>query len=96
MGAVGDDLALVEDEDLRCVADRGKTVGDDQHGFADDQLLERELDGGFALAVEGAGGFVEDEDRGVAEEGAGEGEALLLAAGEPGAALADDGGVAVG
>jgi len=51
---------------------------DDQDGFADDEFLERELDRGLAVAVEGAGRLVEDENGGVAEEGAGEGDALLL------------------
>ena len=89
-----DDVAVIENDDRRGVADRGKTVRDDQDGFADDQLLERELDGGLAVAVEGAGGFVEDEDRGVPQESAGQGEALLLSAGEAGAAFADEGVVA--
>ena len=91
-----DDFAVIENDDRRGVADRGKTVRDDQDGFADDELLERELDGGLAVAVEGAGGLVEDENGGVAEEGAGEGEALFLSARETRAAFADEGFVASG
>src|SRR5690606_23966727 len=50
----------------------------------------------FALAVEGAGGFVEDEDGRVLEKGAGDGDALALSAGKAGSAFADEGLVAVG
>ena len=96
MWAGRDDVAVIENDDRRGVADRGKTVRDDQDGFADDELLERELDGGLAVAVEGAGGLVEDEDGGVAEEGAGEGEALFLSARETCAAFADEGFVPSG
>ena len=54
------------------------------------------LHGALGLGVQGAGRLVEDQDRRVAQDGAGDGEALLLAAGEAVAALADDGVVAVG
>jgi len=40
------------------------------------------LDELLAFGVEVAGGFVEDEDLRLGEDGAGDGEALLLAAGE--------------
>ena len=43
---------------------------------------------GLGLGVESGGGFVEEEDGGVADEGAGDGDALSLAHGEGGAALA--------
>ena len=59
------------------------------------ELDQRLLDGALGLGVEGRGGFVEDEDRRVLDEHAGDGEALLLAAGELDAALADDGVEAV-
>ena len=49
----------------------------------------------FGFRVQGRGGFVEEEDFGVAQEGAGDGDALLLAAREHAAFAADDGGEAV-
>jgi hypothetical protein len=49
------------------------------------------VDESFGLGVEGRGGFVEDQDVGVLEQGAGDGDALLLAAGELGAAGAGGG-----
>ena len=53
------------------------------------------LDEALALVIEGGGGLVEDEERGIAKDGAGDGEALPLAAGEEGATLADAGVVAL-
>ena len=89
------DLPLVEHEDHRRVADGAEAVRDDQHGPAGDEQAERILHRGLALGVERAGGLVEDEDRRGAQEGAGDGDALLLAAGEQGAAFTDDGVVAL-
>lgn len=96
VGSAGDDAALIEDEDHRGVADGGKAMGDDEYSFAAHEVLEGRLHGGLTVAVESRGGFVEDEDGGVAQEGAGEGETLALSAGERGAALADDGLITVG
>jgi hypothetical protein len=59
------------------------------------RLIKRLLDNLFTFAVQGAGGFVEQEDARVAEKGAGDGESLFLAAGEEGAFGADDGGETV-
>ena len=58
--------------------------------------VERALDAGLGLHVERAGRLVEDQDRRVLEDGAGDGDALALAARQRGAALADDEGVAAG
>jgi hypothetical protein len=43
----------------------------------------------FALGVESAGGFVEDQNRSVFENGAGDAEALFFAAAEAAATMAD-------
>ena len=59
-------------------------------------VVERLLDRRLGAAVERAGRLVEDQDRRVLEQGAGDGDALLLAAGELEAALADHRLVAVG
>jgi hypothetical protein len=50
----------------------------------------------FGRGVECRGRFVEEQDLWVAEEGAGDGDALFLAAGEGGAFCSDDGVVALG
>ena len=86
-----DDEAAFDDEDLVGAADGGEAVGDDEGGAADHELVEAGLNHGLGLGIERAGGFVEDEDAGLGEQGAGDGEALALAAGELDATLADDG-----
>ena len=58
--------------------------------------VERRLDLALGVDVERRGRLVEDQDRRRLEDGAGDGDALLLAAGEFQAALADLGLVAVG
>ena len=54
------------------------------------------MDALLGFRVDIARRFVEDENGGVAQEGAGERDALALAAGEGGAAFADDGVVTLG
>ncbi len=90
------DAASVEDQDPVGADHAREPVGADQRGPALHQAVERRLDGGLALRVDGRERLVEDEDRRVTEERAGDGDALALAAGEPHAPLADDGRVAVG
>ena len=57
--------------------------------------LHRLLHRALALGVERAGRLVEEEHRGVAQDGAGDGQPLALAAGQHHAALADVGVVAL-
>ena len=52
--------------------------------------LQRPLDRGLGLVVDGGGRLVEDQDRRVFEQRARDGQPLALAAGELLAALADD------
>ena len=61
-----------------------------------DELLQHLVDQLLALQVDLAGGFVEDQDRRVAEDRPGQGDPLPLAAGEAAAHRADDRVVAVG
>ena len=75
--------------------DRAEAVRDGDGGSALGGSIESSLDDLLGLGVEGRGGFVEEEDLGVAKEGAGDGDALLLAAGEHAAFAADDGVEAV-
>ena len=71
-------------------------MGDNEGGAPRPQPVERPLDPGFRFRVERAGGFVEDQDRCVLEDGPRDGDALAFAAGERGTALADDEPVAAG
>lgn len=88
--------AAVQDDDLVRVADGGEAVRDGEGGAAGRERVDRFLHGVFRTGVERAGRLVEDQDRRVAQDRAGDGEALLLAAREAVAALADEGVVAVG
>ena len=56
---------------------------------------QRTMDGFLDVNIDGAGGVVEHEDARVGEEGAGDGDALALAARQVVTTLADDGVVAV-
>ncbi len=96
MGAALDDHALVEHENLIGVNDSRKAVGDDQRGAVFRHPIERVLDILLGVAVEGGGRLVEEQDRWGLEDGAGNGDALLLAAGKFQAALTDFGLVAFG
>ena len=51
---------------------------DNEGGAALAQHIERTLDLAFGLGVERAGGFVEDQDRRILEDGTGDGEALTF------------------
>ena len=59
-------------------------------GRGGDGTLDLVLGGG----VDGAGGIIQDQDARVGQEGACDGQALALSAGEGDAALADDGLIA--
>ena len=83
------DPARIQHNDAGGIADRAEPMGDGNDGAAGGQAFEGLLDETFALIVECGGRLVEDQDRGIAEDGAGERQALALAPGEGCAALAD-------
>jgi hypothetical protein len=91
-----DDAAVVDDEDLVGLADRREAVGDHERRAAGERRLERQLHGDLGLRVEVGGGLVEHDDVGRLEQQPGDGDALLLAARQPVAAVADHGVEAVG
>ena len=69
-------------------------MSDGDHGLALHEAVQALLDGGFHLAVQRAGGFVEQQNGGVFEHHARNGYALALAARELDAALAHLGVIA--
>ena len=91
-----DDAAAVEHHDLVGVADGRQPVGDRDRRPALGELVQRLLHRALGLGVQRARRLVEHQHRRVAQHRAGDRDALLLAAGEAVAALADDGVVAVG
>ncbi len=89
MGSLLADLAVDQHDDPVGVPDRGEAVGDHQRGPAFHQVLQRILNLDLRLRVEGGGRLVEDQDRGVLEDGAGDRDPLAFAAGELRPLLAD-------
>ena len=96
MRALFDDLAFVEDDDLVGLEDGVEAMGDGDDSSSLHQLAGGFFEQGFGFGVERGGGFVENQNRRVFEEGAGEGKALGLSAGEAGAAFADEGFIFLG
>jgi hypothetical protein len=96
VGAEFDDASLVENGDAVGVADGGDAVRDEDGGASAHEIAQVVENFVFGVGVDAGEGVVEDKDAGAAEDGAGDGGALLLAAGEGDAALAHRGVVAVG
>ena len=96
MTAALDDPAVFEHEDPVGRDDGRQPVRDHERRAADERVGERVLDGELRLGVEVRRRLVEDDDRGVLQQHARDGQALLLAARHPVPALADQGVVAVG
>ncbi len=80
---------VFQDQDLVGQAHGAQPLGDDKGGAPLHQPLQRQLDQPFGLGVDAGGGVVQDQDARVLEQGAGDGDALLLPAGEGDAPLAD-------
>ena len=95
MRAALDDHAVIEHENLVGADDGRKPVRDDERGAVARHAVELILDVPFGMAVERRGRFIEQQDRRRFEDGAGDGDALLFAAGKFQAALADLGLVAL-
>ena len=90
MLALLDDLAAIEHDDVVGMHDRGEAMGDDEAGALARHALERVLDLALGMAVERRSRLVEHENGRRLQNGAGDRHALLLAAGEFQAALADE------
>jgi hypothetical protein len=57
-------------------------MGNDDAASVAHKVVQSPLDDGFGFRVQGAGGFIEDEQGWVLEYGSGDGDALFLAARE--------------
>src|SRR5216683_5836107 len=90
------DPPLRENDDEIGVLHGREPVGDHEDGAMRHQPVDRFLHEALGFGVERAGGFVEDEDRWIAQQRAGNRDALPLPAAEPGAALAEQRSVAFG
>ncbi len=90
------DAPGVQDHEPVGVPEGGEAVRYREGGPPLHQPADGLLDLFLGLHVHGGGGLVQDQDLRVVEDGAGQGDALALPAGEPGAPLAHLGVVAVG
>ena len=70
-------------------ANGSQTMRDDQHGASLHQVGQRGLHQRLAFGVKGRGGLIENQNRRIFEDGAGNGQALALAAGKAEALFAD-------
>ena len=73
-----DDAAILENDDEIGIAHGAEAMGNDECGAAVHDGAEVLLDAALRFGVEGAGGFVEYEDRRIVVEGTGNGDALAL------------------
>ena len=85
-----DNLARLQNQNEVRVRDRLKVMSDHETGFGAHQTIQCLAHLRFALHVEACHRLVQDQDRGVADQRARDGDALLLAARKSGAAFADD------
>ena len=82
---------VVEAEDALDFAGDGEDiVGDEHDGHALAEFSEGFVEGGLDALVDIGGGFVEEEELGFGDEGAGDEDALALAAGEVGEGFVGD------
>ena len=95
MPAAGRDAAVVEHEDHVGVLHRGDALRDDDLRRVGDLRRERLADQRVGARVDGACRVVENQNLRVLQQGARDAQALLLAAGDVGAALFDVGVVAL-
>ena len=71
-GALGDDAAMFHDANMVSTGDGLGVVSNGEDGPAAGKLGECALDVRLTIRVGGGGGFIEDEDRGVGKESAGD------------------------
>ena len=85
-GAVGDEMATVDDGDVRAEAldDLEDVRGEEDGGAAGDHALKHGLEGAGGDGVDAFEGLVEEEDFGAVDDGSGEGKFLLHAVREVG------------
>src|SRR6266498_2048174 len=57
-----DNLAVLDDDDVICIANRGQAMSNDKTGSTFHQTQQCFLDARFGACVHAGGGFVEDEN----------------------------------
>ena len=95
MRAEAVDAALVQNKDAVGVLHAGNTLGNDDLRRIRDLLAQGLANARVRRGIDRAGRIVEDEDLRLFQQGAGNAQALLLPAGDIGAALLDVGLIAL-
>lgn len=96
MGALLDDVTVVEDDDLVGIADGTEAVGNDEGGASLHDGVHTSLYQLFGTGVDTGGRLVEDQDGGIGNGSTGNGKELALALAEVATVSAEHGMVAVG
>src|ERR1039458_1229171 len=96
MGAAFHDPPVLHDDDPVGQVQSRTPVSDEQRRPPGHNRAEGVMYRLFDLGIDGAGGIIEDQDAGVVEDRAGQGDTLTLPSRESEASLADDGVVAAG
>ena len=89
MRSLSDDTTGLDEGDLVGKGDRRRSRGDDDRRGLREVALEVVEDLAFSAGIEGARRVVEEQHARLADEGAGEGDALSLPAGQADTALTD-------
>ena len=73
---------LTHADDQVGIGDRAEPVGNEQHGGASQRFHEVFTNNAFCLVIERRGGLIHDQHVGALQDGAGDRDALALAAGK--------------
>ena len=95
MRADGGDLAFAQHDDQICPADLRQAMRDDKGRPPAGRVGDGALDLVLGRRVDRGGGIIQDQNVRIGQEGACQGDALALSAGERDAAFADDGCIAL-
>ena len=87
VGALLHDVAVPHDKDQVGVLDGGQAVCDDKAGAALHQTVHGGLDALLGAGIHTAGSFIQNQDAVVGQDGAGDGQQLLLALADVGSVL---------
>src|SRR5260221_2929173 len=88
-------VAVLQDNNTVYAPDGGQPVGDYKDRASGNQIVQCCLDQRFGLVVQRRGGFVQNQDGGVLQQRAGNGDALTLSSGEAQPFFTDDGVIAL-
>jgi hypothetical protein len=84
-----DNLAVVDDDYLVRITDGAQAVSNDEAGAAFHQAQQSLLDAHLGARVHAAGGFIQDQDGRIGQDGARDGEHLALSLAQVAGALGE-------